>query len=137
MSPIYLRYKNSPSDPWTNVPSLTSVLPSLPSGALPLSSMQLATAPETETPCGCPTGSDTSESYYVMKAGLSEMPQSVLTTVVNFLLSYKEATYHEVEHGLYGNGVFTSAELSQLSVKNISGNSAISFRLAAPITSIV
>ena len=82
---LYLRYKNSISDPWTVVPTLTSVFPTQPSGSLPLAQLRLQSAPETETPCGCPGGSAI-DDHYILKVEVAPMPQSAVNNLLLFLL---------------------------------------------------
>jgi hypothetical protein len=134
--PIYLHYKNSLSDPWTVIPSVTSVFPSQPIGSLPLADVRLQSAPETETPCGCPGGSAT-DDHYILKAEIAPMPQTAVNNILTFLLRYKMAAYHEVQYSGYASGSFTSAELSLLVSKNENGMSAVSFRLAAAIADVI
>jgi hypothetical protein len=134
--PIYLHYKNSISDPWTDVPSLTSVFPTQPSGSLPLAGVRLQSAPETETPCGCPGGSAT-DDHYILKAEIAPMPQSATNNILLFLLRFKQASYHEAQHPQFASGGFTSVELSLLDCKNEKGMSTLSFRLAVAIADLI
>jgi hypothetical protein len=134
MQSIYLRYKNSLSDPWTVVPSLTSIFPSQPAGSLPLAGARTETAPETVTPCGCPGGSAI-DDHYILRAETAPIPQSAINNILTFLLRYKMAAYHEVQY--YASGGFTSAGLSLLVSKNENGMSAVSFRLAAAIADVI
>jgi len=133
---LYLRYKNSLSDPWTVVPSLTSVFPTQPSGSVPLSGIRLQSAPETETPCGCPGGSAT-DDHYIMKAEIAPMPQSATNAILLFLLRFKEASYHEAQHPQFVSGGFTSVGLSLLNCENENGMSEISLRLAVSIADVI
>jgi len=133
---LYLRYRNSPSDPWTAIPDITSVFPTQPSGSLPVAETRLQTAPETETPCGCP-GDPATEDHYILKAEIAPMPQSATNDLLLFLLNFKQATYHEVKYSQYGSGDFLSAGLSLLNCKNEGGMSAIAFRLATPIADVI
>ncbi len=133
---IYLRYKNSISDPWTIVPTLTSVFPTQPTGSLPLSGIKLRSAPERETPCGCPGGSAT-DDHYILKAEISPMPQSATNNILLFLLRFKQASYHEAQHPQFASGSFTSVGLSLLDCKNENGMGGISFRLAVPIADVI
>jgi hypothetical protein len=133
---LYLRYKNSISDPWTAVPDLTSVFPTQPPGSVPLKNLRMQTAPETETPCGCPGGSAT-DDHYIVKAEISPMPQSATNALLLFLLRFKQAAYHEAQHPQFAGGGFISVGLSLLDCKNENGKSAIGFRLAAAITDVI
>ncbi len=137
MSPLYLRYRNVSTDPWTVPPSLVSSFPGLPAGALPLETMKLATGPQTQTPCGCSSSDPYVEDHYGMHSGLSAMPQSAMPAVATFLLQFKQAAFHEAMHSLYGSGAFVSAELSQLAIRNEGGRSVVSFRVASNITDII
>ena len=133
---IYLRYKNSPSDPWTVIPSVTSVFPTQPAGSLPIAEARMQSAPETETPCGCPGGSAT-DDHYTLKAEIVAMPQSAVSSILLFLLRFKQASYHEVQYSQFAGGGFTSVGLSLLDCKNENGMSTIAFRLAAPIADVI
>jgi hypothetical protein len=133
---IYLRYKNSPSDPWTVVPSLTAFFPTQPVGSLPVSNVRTETAPETETPCGCP-GASAVDDHYVLRAETAPIPQSMTNAILLFLLRYKMAAYHEVQYAGYASGSFTSTGLSLVESKNENGMSAVSFRLAAAIVDVI
>jgi hypothetical protein len=133
---IYLRYKNSPSDPWTEVPSLTSVFPSQPSGSMPVATARLETAPEVVSPCGC--GEDSSvDDHYILKISSAPIPQSAANDILLFLLRYKVAPYHEVKYSGYADGFYLGATLSLLVSKNENGMSEISFRMAAPIVDVI
>ena len=133
---LYLRYKNSLSDPWTVVPTLTSVFPTQPAGSLPLAGIRLQSAPETETPCGCPGGSAT-DDHYILKAEVAPMPQSATNAILLFLLRFKQASYHEAQHPQFVSGGFTSVGLSLLDCKNENGMSGIGFRLAVAIADVI
>jgi hypothetical protein len=137
MTPLYLRYRNSTSDPWTVPPALASSVPGLPAGALPLDTMALATGPATETPCGCASTDPYTDDHYALKAGLTALPQAVMASVATYLLRYKQAAYHEAMHSLFATGGFVSAGLDQLQVKNADGRATIAFRVAAKILDIV
>jgi hypothetical protein len=136
MQSIYLRYKNSSGDPWTVVPPLTSVFPSLPSGSLPVADARTETAPESVTPCGCSTGESTADDHYILRAAIAPIPQSAANAIITFLLRYKVAAFHEVEYSGFGSGSFTGASLSLVS-KNENGLSVISFRLASAIADVI
>ena len=133
---IYLRYRNSPSDPWTDVPDMTSVFPTQPAGSLPVVKVQLQSAPETETPCGCP-GDSATDDHYILKAEIAPMPQNAVNDLLLFLLRFKEASYHEVKYAQFVSGDFTTVGLSLLDCRNEGGMSSISFRLAAPIADVI
>lgn len=137
MSPLYLRYRNAPTDPWTVPPSLTTSFPGLPAGSLPLEHMKLSTGPQTLTPCGCSSSDPYTEDHYAMQAGIAALPQSAMAAVATFLLQYKQAGYHEAMHSMFGNGVFVTADLGQLSIKNENGRSTIGFRVAAQIVDVL
>jgi hypothetical protein len=133
---LYLRYKNSPTDPWTVVPSLTSIFPSQPAGSLPIKDVRMMSAPETETPCGC-AGDSTTDDHYILHAEINPMPQTAISPIMLFLLRFKEATYREAQYLYYASGNFTTVELSLLDCKNNNAMSEISFRLAAPIVDVI
>jgi hypothetical protein len=137
MTPLYLRYRNATTDPWNVPPSLSSSVPGIASGAVPLDSMTLRSGPELLTPCGCSSTDPYLEDHYALHAGLTALPQSVMPSIATYLLQYKEAAYHEAMHSLYADGGFVSAELSQLTIKNEGGRSAIEFRLAATIEDVI
>ena len=133
---LYLRYKNSISDSWTVVPSLTSVFPTQPTGSVPLAGIRMQSAPETETPCGCPGGS-ASDDHYILKVEILPMPQNAVNAFLLFLLRFKQASYHEAQHPQFVSGGFTSVGLSLLDCENENGMSEISFRLAVPIADVI
>ncbi|MDP4229796.1 MAG: hypothetical protein Q8916_05255 [Bacteroidota bacterium] len=133
---LLLRYRNSTSDPWIEVPSLTSIFPLQPAGSLPLAAVSLQTAPEEETPCGCPGGS-TTDDHYILRTSVNPMPQTATNTLLMYLLAFKQATYREAKYSRYGTGDYMTVGLSLLKCKDENGMSAISFRLAAPITSVI
>jgi hypothetical protein len=137
MQSIYLRYKNSSGDPWTVVPSLTSVFPSQPAGSLPLGAARTETDSQITTPCSCPIGDTYVDDHYILRAETAPIPQSAVNAILTFLLRYKMAAYHEVQYSGYGSGSFTNAELSLLVSKNENGMSAVSFRLAAAIADVI
>jgi hypothetical protein len=133
---IYLRYKNSPGDPWTVVPSLTSFFPSQPAGSLPVLHARTETAPETVSPCGC--GEDSSvDDHYILRIGTTPIPQSAADDILLFLLRYKSAPHHEVKYAGYADGDYLTASLSLIVSKNENGMSEISFRLAAGIGDVI
>lgn len=137
MTPLYLRYRNATTDPWTVPPALGASIPGLPAGALPLEHMKLSTGPQTETPCGCSSTDPYVEDHYGMEAGLSPIPQAAMPSVATYLLRFKQAAYHEAMHSLFASGGFTSADLSELSIANADGRSSINFRVAAKIVDVV
>ena len=96
----------------------------------------MQSAPETETPCGCPGGSAT-DDHYILRAEIAPMPQSAVSSILLFLLRFKQASYHEVQYSQFASGGFTSVGLSLLDCKNENGMSGISFRLAAPVASVI
>ena len=133
---LYLRYRNSPSDPWTEVPSLTTVYPGQPLGSVPTETIRFYTTTEFETPCGCPETA-TTEDRYALRTTLKPLPQASMPGLAKFLLRYKQANYHEALHPLFGDGVYVSAPLSLLDIKNEQGMSKIEFRLAAMIADVI
>ncbi len=133
---LYLRYRNSSSDPWTVVPSLTAVFPGQPLGSVPLEMVRLATTTEFETHCGCPETA-TDEDRYALRATLKPMAQASMPGLATFLLRYKQANYHEALYPLFGNGLYLSAALSSLIIGNENGMSKIEFRLAAMISDVI
>src|SRR5437763_17077555 len=136
MNTIYLRYRNSPSDSWITVPSLTSVLPSQPSGSLPVAGSRTETSPQYVSPCEC-NDDWSSEDHYALRITVQPIPQSAANAVLIFLLNYKASAYHEAKYASYGSGDFLSAELSHVVAKNENGMSDISYRVAAPIVSMI
>jgi hypothetical protein len=136
MSPLYLRYKNNAGDPWTDVPSLSSVVPGQAAGSLPLANFKLQTAPQLETACGCPDGSAT-DDHYIMRPLIAGLPESSAPSVLTFLLNYKLASFHEAKYILYGQGNFMTADLTLLEAREQNGLVNIKFRLAVPIASAV
>jgi len=137
MQSIYLHYKNSPSDPWTVVPSLTSIFPSQPAGSLPVAGARTETDSEITTPCSCPVGDTYTDDHYILRAETAPIPQSAVNAILLFLLRYKMAAYHEVQYAGYASGGFTSAGLSLVVSKNENGMSSVSFRLAAAIADVI
>jgi len=133
MTPLYLRYKNNVSDPWTDVPSLTSVVPGQATGSLPLANFKLQTAPQLETPCGCPDGSAT-DDHYIMRPLIAGLPENTTPSILTFLLNYKLASFHEARYLLYGQDTFMTADLTLLEAREQNGLVTIKFRLATPIT---
>lgn len=136
MTPLYLRYKNNAGDPWTDVPSLASDVPGQAAGSLPLADFRLQTAPQVETPCGCPDGLAT-DDHYIMRPLIAGLPESASPSILTFLLNYKLAAFHEAMYVLYGQGNFMTADLTQLDVREQNGLVNIRFRLAVPIASAV
>jgi len=136
MTPLYLRYKNNPGDPWTEAPSLTSVVPGQAAGSLPLANFKLQTAPQLETPCGCPDGSAT-DDHYIMRPVIAGLPESSSSSVLTFLLQFKQASFREAKYALYGQGSYMTTDLSLLEATEQNGLVRIKFRLAAPIASAV
>ena len=134
---IYLRYKNSSGDPWTVVPSLTTIFPTQPSGSLPVASARTETAPEVVSPYGCPGGDSFADDHYILRTGIAPIPQSAANAIITFLLRYKSSAFHEMKYAGFGSGDFTSAALSLLEAKNENGMSGISFRLAAAIGDVI
>ncbi len=132
MSTIYLRYRNSPTDSWSCVPSVASAFPSFAAGAIPTSSIKLETAPQAVTPCGCPAGSS-DDSYLILRACCAPIPLSLESTLMIFLMRYKTATYHEAKFARYGQGGYVAATLSLIEAKEQDGMLHLSFRLAAAI----
>ena len=136
MAPLYLRYKQNAGDPWTEAPSLAAVIPGQAAGSVPLADFKLQTAPQAETPCGCPDGSAT-DDHYIMRPHLAGIPEDAAPAVLTFLLTYKLASFHEAKYSLYGQGNFMSAELTLLDAREQNGLVHIKFRLAVPIASAV
>jgi hypothetical protein len=136
MTPLYLRYRNAPTDPWITAPPLTTSFPGLPVGSVPLETLSLASEPQYVTPCGCAVTS-TTEDHYAIHAALTGLSQAAMPALAQFLLRYKNATYHEALHPLYASGGYVSSELTLLDIKNTNGNSTISFRLAAAIAAVI
>jgi hypothetical protein len=136
MSPLYLRYKNNAGDPWTDVPSLSAVVPGQAAGSLPLADFKLQTAPQLETPCGCPDGSAT-DDHYIMRPLIAGLPESSAPSILTFLLNYKLASFHEAKYLLYGQGNFMTADLTLLEAREQNGLVTIKFRLAVPITNAI
>jgi len=132
MTTLYLRYRNSPTDPWTTVPSVASAFPSLASGVLPAESVKLETAPQSVTPCGCP-GTSTDDSYLILRATCAPIPIALETTLLTFLMQYKSATYHEAKFIRYGQGGYVTATLSLIEATERNGMLTLSFRLAAAL----
>src|SRR5947209_7500348 len=136
MNITYLRYRNSPSDSWITIPSLTSILPSQPSGSLPVTGSRTETSPQYVSPCVC-NDDWSSEDHYALRISVQPIPQSAANGILLFLLRYKAAAYHEVKYSGYVAGDFLSAELSHVVAKNENGMSEISFRVAAAIAEVV
>lgn len=132
MAPIYLRYKNNAGDPWTEVPSLTAAYPIQIAGSLPLANFRLQSAPQAETPCGCPDGS-AADDHYIMRPVIAGLPEDVGQSILTFLLNYKLASIHEAKYSLYGQGNFMSADLTQIDAREQNGLVQIRFRLAVPL----
>jgi hypothetical protein len=132
MAPLYLRYKNNAGDPWTDAPPLASSVPGQAAGSLPLADFKLQTAPQTETPCGCPDGSAT-DDHYIMRPLIAGLPETPAKSILTFLLNYKLAAFHEAKYSLYGQGNFMPAELTLLEAREQNGLVHIKFRLAVPI----
>ncbi|MEI8135263.1 MAG: hypothetical protein WCH46_09370, partial [bacterium] len=124
-------------DPWTVVPSLTSIFPTLPLGSLPVAEARTQTAPEVETPCGCPSGDSFDDDHYILRILTSPIPEGSTNSILQFLLRYKVAAYHEVKYSGFSSGDYTNATLSILVSKNHDGMSELSFRLAASIADVI
>ena len=134
MTPLYLRYKNNPGDPWTEAPSLTAVIPGQAAGSVPLANFKLQSAPQAETACGCPDGS-AADDHYIMRPMLAGLPEDEGRSVLTFLLNYKLAAIHEAKYSLYGQGNYMAADLSLLDAREQNGLVQIRFRLAVPLAS--
>ncbi|MDP4198307.1 MAG: hypothetical protein Q8922_04685 [Bacteroidota bacterium] len=133
MIPLYLRYRNSASDPWSTVPSLTGAFPGLAAGSMPISSTTLETAPQAVTPCGCP-GASTEDSYLILRANCAPIPLASEASLLTFLMLYKTATYHEAKFTRYGQGGYVSASVSLIEAHEQNGMLQLCFRLAAAIS---
>lgn len=133
---IYLRYKNSPGDPWTVIPDVTSIFPAQPTGSLPLAHTKMETAAEVVSPCGC-SGDATDDDHYILKAEIKPMAQSAAPEILMYLLNFKSSNYHEVKYARYADGDFLSAKLSLIKCEEQNGMSTLSFRLAAPIVDVI
>jgi|ERR1043165_4464864 hypothetical protein len=120
---LYLRYRNSESDDWTE-------------NSFTIRSLRLQSSAEDVTPCGCAAESP-NETHYAMLTSLPPMPQTGINDLLLFLLNYKKASYREAKHSLYVEGEYVSAALSLLDVKMVRTLAEISFRLAAPLSDIV
>src|SRR6187455_2045380 len=132
MNTIYLRYKNAPLDPWTTPPDLSSAFPGLPSDALPLEGLTFATEPALTSTCNC-SAAGAADDHYIMHVTLAPIPQALSVAVMNYLLNYKTATYHETKQSRYLTGVFQQADLTFLVCKEKDGMSEISFRIGVGI----
>ncbi|HEY6171411.1 MAG TPA: hypothetical protein VIX80_04035, partial [Candidatus Kapabacteria bacterium] len=63
------------------------------------------------------------------------IPQAISVAVMNYLLSYKTATYHEAKQSRYLTGVFQQADLTFLVCKEKDGMTEIRFRIGVSLLS--
>ena len=137
MTNLYLHYRTTTSDPWTAAPTLTSAFPSLTSGALPASSITIASEPQVVTPQCCEDGwlPDTSadDGYLALRVSLAPIPLALEATVITFLMNFRQAALHEAKYDRYGQGGYVSAKLSLIKSNEKNGMAYISFRLVAVI----
>jgi hypothetical protein len=137
MTNLYLQYRASTSDPWTAVPDLTSAVPSLPAGALPIQSVTLASEPESVTPgvsefqSWIPVPDSTDDDHLILHATCPPIPIALEASIMTFLINYKSAAYYEAKYASYGQGGFITASLSLIEAKERHGSLHLSFRLAA------
>jgi len=137
MTQLYLRYKQNPLDPWILPPALPASVPSTPSGAVPLSTLWLATEPEQITACGCPTAVPYIEDHFAAHVSTIGLSHSDAKALQLYLLQYKLATSHEANLDGFTLSAFRSAELTNLEVKSNKGSDFLSFRLAATISDAI
>ena len=132
MTNLYLHHRHTTGDAWTVVPSLTTVFPNSPSGTLPITSIEIESGPQLETPFGCPGSTD--DSYLILKVTCAPIPLSYETSILTFLMNYKSATYFEAKMAQYGQGGYVTAGLTHIKSKERYGMMHLSFRLAATIS---
>jgi hypothetical protein len=120
---LYLRYRISESDDWTE-------------RSFDIRSVRLQSSAEDVTPCGCAAESP-NETHYAMLTSLPPMPQTGINDLLLFLLNFKQADFHQTKHELYVEGEYVTASLSLLDVKMLKNVAEISFRLAAPLSEII
>ncbi|HEX5315451.1 MAG TPA: hypothetical protein VFX22_02275 [Candidatus Kapabacteria bacterium] len=137
MTNLYLQYRALSTDPWTQVPDLTSAFPTLPVGALPMQSITITSEPQSVTPLCCadawlpvPSGS-ADDSFLILRAVSPPIPLALEASIVTFLINYKSAAYHEAKYDRYGLGGYITALLSLIEAKERHGSLHLSFRLAA------
>lgn len=133
MTPIYLRHRETTSDPWQEPPSLTLLYPSIPAGAVPATKIAIEQSTEEETPCGCP-GTATAQDHLAMKVSMPPIPLASAASFVNFLLRYAQATLYEAKMSRFGAGTYKTTPISNIQSKELAGDAIISFRLALPLT---
>jgi hypothetical protein len=128
---LYLRYRTSPAAPWITLPILSASFPSAPVDSLPVIDCVIATAPEVETPCGCPEG-DAVDDHLTLRANTLPHVGSDRDTLMTFLVQYKLAALHEAKMEGFASS-FVTATLTHIKLKETSGAALISFRLATPL----
>ncbi|HET9135892.1 MAG TPA: hypothetical protein VFO76_04585 [Candidatus Kapabacteria bacterium] len=120
---LYLRYRNSESDDWTEQ-------------SFTIRSLRLQSSSEDVTPCGCAAESP-NETHYALLTSLPPVPQAGINDLLLFLLNYKQAEFRQTKHELYVEGEYVTTALSLLDVKMMRNVAEVSFRLAAPLSDIL
>jgi len=137
MTNLYLQYRASTSDPWTQAPDLTSAFPTLAVGALPMQSITITSEPKAVTPlCGDDAwlpvpGGSADDTFLILRGSCPPIPLTLEASIITFLINYKSAAYQEVKYDRYGQGGYITAALSLIEAKERHGSLHLSFRLAA------
>ncbi len=137
MTQLYLQYRASTSDPWTQVPDLTSAFPALTVGALPVQSITIASEPQTVTPLCCdgawlpvPGGSG-ADDHLILHVSCPPIPLPLEAGIMTFLINCKSAAYYEAKYDRFGQGGYITASISLIEAKERHGMLHLSFRLAS------
>lgn len=140
MTTLNLQYRNSLSDPWTSIPDLTSVFPSITSGTLPVQTVSQASEPQAVIPGYSATeswlpapGGTGADDHLILHVSCPPIPLSFESAIISFLINYKSATYFQIKYPRFGLGGWIAASLSMIEAKERHGMLRLSFRLAASL----
>ena len=137
MTQLYLQYRASTSDPWTQVPDLTAAFPALAVGTLPVQAITIASEPQAVTPLCCADawlplpGGTGADDHLILHVSCPPIPLALGTSILTFLINYKSAAYQQAKYARFGQGGYITAALSLIEAKERHGMLHLSFRLAA------
>ena len=137
MTPLYLQYRASTGDPWTQVPDLTSAFPALTAGTLPVQSITIASEPQAVTPLSYDDawlplpGGTGADDHLILHVSCPPIPLSLEASILTFLINYKSAAYQQIKYDRFGQGGYITATLSLIEAKERHGMLHLSFRLAS------
>ena len=117
MTSLYLQYRASTSDPWTQVPDLTSAFPALTVGTLPVQHITIASEPQSVTPLCCTDGwlpvpgGTGADDHLILHVSCPPIPLSVEAAIITFLINYRSAASQQAKYVRFGNGGCTGKYL--------------------------